>query len=150
MKRSCLVDSHRRTAPSSRVARPYSGDEEKSTPCPQECPLPGDETAAELNLPPPPLTDWLRPFGGIKVDRRRLAIHDQSRMGLIVLLLFAVPLLIGVAVAAVKALEVVANRDIASARRVAISTVWAVAIAVAVSGVAGVVYLMIVTSNDPS
>ena len=47
--------------------------------------LPGDETAAELDLPPPPLADWLRPFGGIKVDRRRLAIHDQSRMGPIVL-----------------------------------------------------------------
>jgi hypothetical protein len=70
--------------------------------------------------------------------------------GLFVVLLFTLPLLIGLAVLAVKLLEVALNRDIASARVVAIKTTFVVFGITLVGVAAGLIYVFMLVSGDRS
>jgi hypothetical protein len=71
-------------------------------------------------------------------------------MGLLVVLLFTVPLVVAVVVVAVKVLEFALNRDIASAKVVAGKTTLVVLVTTGLALFAFFAFMMIMVSGDPS
>jgi hypothetical protein len=71
-------------------------------------------------------------------------------MGLLVVLLFALPLLVGLAIVTVKAFELALNRDIAPSKVIARWTTILVLGGAAAGVIAWAVYIAIKLSGDPS
>ena len=71
-------------------------------------------------------------------------------MDFLVVLVFTLPLFVGLVVVAVKILEFAFNRDIATAKTVAIYTTVTMLAALAVAGVGIVIWISTVLGNDPS
>lgn len=71
-------------------------------------------------------------------------------MELFVVLLFALPVVIAFAVAAIKTVELALHRDIASVKDIAVKTSVFVFGTAALAVVAWFVYLLIAMSGDPS
>jgi hypothetical protein len=71
-------------------------------------------------------------------------------MAVLVTAFFVLPLFVGLAVVAVKTLEFVLNRDIATAGKVArAAMLWSI-VSLAVGMTAWIVYIAVVISHDPS
>jgi hypothetical protein len=95
-----------------------------------------------------PLADDWRPLDEHRLDNRLGAAHDQAVAGAFVVELFAIPLVVAVAVVAVKLLEFALNRDIASTKAVARNTTLFVFVTTVLALLAWYVYVVIAIHND--
>ena len=71
-------------------------------------------------------------------------------MSLLVVLLFVLPIVIGVAVVGVKVMEFALNRELMRSRKVAGWVTLTTLVTVALAGVGWVIYVMVLISGDPS